>query len=98
MSAQWRISAAAKALYDCRFVLWAHCDSSANLVAHARLQFGIPYVGNCIRKREERRTDEQLRRDLGCGDKLPVPCSDGLCKATFVHCLRDVYEKEVTRA
>ena len=53
-----------------------------------RLQFGIPFVGNCIKPEAERRSDDRLRRDLRCTDKLPVPCSDGLCKPTFVHCLR----------
>lgn len=60
------------------------------------LMFGIPFVGNCVKPRNDQRSDERLRRDLGCTDKLPVPCADGTCKPTFVHCLRDLYEKQVT--
>lgn len=62
----------------------------------AKVAFGIPFVGSCVRPRDEYRSDDEVRREMKCSDNNPVPCSDGECKPTFVHCLRDLYEKEVT--
>ncbi len=59
-----------------------------------RMPFGIPYVGSCVKGLEEMRTDDRMRRDAGCTDALPVPCH-GKCLPTFVHCLRDMYERQL---
>lgn len=48
-----------------------------------------------MKPHDEARSDDRLRRDLGCTEKNPVPCQDGKCKPTFVHCLRDVYEMQL---
>ena len=60
-----------------------------------RLPFNIPFVGTCVKSSNDRRRDDQIRRDMGCTDELPVPCRDGECKPTFVHCLRDLFEKKM---
>jgi hypothetical protein len=47
-----------------------------------------------VRPENEDRSDETLRRDNGCTESLPVPCF-GKCSATFVHCLRELYERKL---
>lgn len=42
----------------------------------------------------EERSEDELRRDSGCTEALPVPCH-GKCTATFVHCLRDLHERQL---
>ena len=59
-----------------------------------KLPFHIPYVGSCVKSADEMRADDRLRRDLGCTDKLPVPCGT-FCAPTFVHCLRELYERGI---
>jgi len=59
-----------------------------------RMPFGIAYVGSCVKPSDESRSDERMRRDAGCTDEMPVPCY-GKCVPTFVHCLRDLYERQL---
>ena len=52
------------------------------------------YIGSCVHPENDDRSDEELRRDTGCTEALPVPCH-GKCSATFVHCLRELYERQM---
>jgi hypothetical protein len=58
------------------------------------LTFALRYVGSCVYPENEERSEEELRRETGCTEALPVPCH-GKCTATFVHCLRDLHERQM---
>ena len=78
----------ALANYERTVADFGHCPG------HVKLLANIPNVGHCVKSRRDRRADKKRREEMGCTDSHPVPCDDGKCKPSFIHCLRDLYAQK----